>query len=130
MLAQQCRKLRNGARRGVAKAHFSIITSHQYLSPNKDSSKLIDRYPNTVAAQADFRMPWAIHMKDETQLIDKLKQIRKDGVENLMVMSDFDFTISKQFYPVQFLTQEQRDKLNGERMMGYATMTTMRTAPS
>lgn len=42
---------------------------------------------------------WAVHVRDNTVLKGKIDSISRDGMDNLMVMADFDQTVSMYYMP-------------------------------
>mmetsp|Transcript_16918 Transcript_16918/g.26036 ORF Transcript_16918/g.26036 Transcript_16918/m.26036 type:complete len:176 (-) Transcript_16918:629-1156(-) len=80
-----------------------------------------------------MEQPWNIHLKDESEFKDKIQKMREDGADNLMIMSDFDYTISKYLYPLDFLEAEKRKEMEAagkDRKMCMASMQAMLRAPS
>ena len=50
--------------------------------------------------EGDVPPEWQIKIKDSIALADKLKAIKNGGTQNLMIISDFDQTMSKNMYPL------------------------------
>ena len=56
---------------------------------------------------------WTIHIRDQRELRSKINSIKNEGPQNLMVISDFDQTISKYWYP-DTMESERARRLNLE----------------
>jgi hypothetical protein len=48
---------------------------------------------------AKYLNPWTLVISNEKSLKEKLSAIKFDGIQNLMVVTDFDRTMTKNFYP-------------------------------
>ena len=52
-----------------------------------------------MMARCDEHNDWCLHIRDPDGLRDKVNKIRIDGTRNLMIMADFDYTLSTAFMP-------------------------------
>ena len=57
----------------------------------------------------DFNQ-WRVEVRDSKVVRDKIKAMEQDGPENVMVMADFDHTIS-QFYVPDGIRKERDERL-------------------
>ena len=57
----------------------------------------------------DFNQ-WCVEVRDSKVVRDKIKAMEQDGPENVMVMADFDHTIS-QFYVPDGIRKERDERL-------------------
>ena len=62
-----------------------------------------------MSRSEDFNQ-WRVEFKDGSEVRDKIKAMEKDGPENVMVMADFDHTLS-QFYVPDGIRKERDDRL-------------------
>ena len=61
--------------------------------------KLWESYQEVTTQADSLNHHWELVISDEDSLKSKLATIRKEGFQNLMLVSDFDRTLTKSFYP-------------------------------
>ena len=57
-----------------------------------------------------LREPWSLKIRNKYNLKKKFKEMRGQGIDNLMVMADFDQTISKYYFPMS-MQKERASRL-------------------
>ena len=63
-----------------------------------------------LANRSEDHLQWRVEYKNKQEVRDKIKAMEKDGIENVMVMADFDHTLSSLYVPDGIL-QERVDRL-------------------
>ena len=61
-------------------------------------------------------LQWNIKIRNSDELREKVKAIRNDGIDNMMIMADFDQTISTMYMPDPLVAErnERVSMINGD----------------
>jgi hypothetical protein len=62
-----------------------------------------------MARTEDYNQ-WRVEVRDSHEVRDKIKAMERDGPENVMIMADFDHTLS-QFYVPDGIRKERDERL-------------------
>jgi len=76
---------------------------HQYIRLHETREDLLSR--------SEEYNDWSVHVRDATEFQNKVGAIRQDGSENLMIMADYDHTLSTAFMP------KSMEELRNQRLL-------------